>query len=112
MSRNPRRSRFVGAITLLVAAAAPFWLWRDVIADIVSAYDMSPAYMVGWTPWALLAVGIAFFIPVAWSIGRHPDERGYPRARNAYFGWGITLYLLGLVLATQVARIHDGAFAG
>ena len=28
-------------------------------------------------------------------------------ARNAYAGWGITLYLLGLALAVQVARLHD-----
>ncbi len=112
MSRHPRRARLVGAITLLFAAAAPFWLWRRVISDIAQVYDFSPKYLMGWTPWALLVGGIAFFIPVAWSIGRRPDERFYPRARNAYLGWGITLYLLGLLLAAQVARIHDGTFAG
>ena len=28
------------------------------------------------------------------------------RVRNAYAGWGITLYLLGFGLATQVAQIQ------
>ena len=37
-----------------------------------------------------------------------PEGRWYPRSRNAYAGWGITLYLLGLALATQVAQISTG----
>jgi hypothetical protein len=58
-------------------------------------------------PWVLIAAGLAFFVPVAWSAGRDPGSRWYPRARNAYAGWGITLYLLGCGLATQVAQIRD-----
>jgi hypothetical protein len=42
------------------------------------------------------------------SIGRRPDSRLYPRARNAYAAWGISCYLLGLALATQVAQIAAG----
>jgi hypothetical protein len=39
------------------------------------------------------------------TIGRKPGGRFYPRSRNAYAGWGITLYLLGLILASQVAAV-------
>jgi hypothetical protein len=42
------------------------------------------------------------------SIGRRPDSRLYPRARNAYIGWGVSCYLLGAALATQVAQIAAG----
>ena len=52
-----------------------------------------------------MVAGLAFLLPVAWSAGRNPESRWYPRARNAYAGWGISLYLLGFGLATQVAQI-------
>lgn len=110
--RSSRRSQAVGALTLLIAATAPFWFWRDVIADIAAAYRPSIHYYVGWAPWALLVAGVLFLTPVLLSAGRDPEGRFYPRARNAYLGWGLTLYLLGLALAAQVARIHDGGIAG
>jgi hypothetical protein len=47
-------------------------------------------------------------VPVLFSIGRRPGSRLYPHARNAYAGWGISLYLLGIALATQVAQIAAG----
>ena len=34
--------------------------------------------------------------------GMHPDSRLYPRSRNAFLGWGTTLYLLGIALASIV----------
>ena len=113
MSRNARqarRSQVVGALGLLAAIAVPVWLWHDVVADIARAFQLDLTHLLGWTPWLLLAGGVAFLVPVAWSIGRDPESRWYPRGRNAYTGWGITLYLLGLALAAQVARIHDSAF--
>src|SRR4051812_50099092 len=73
---------------------------------------MQPKYFLGWTPWVLMALGLGFFIPVALSEGRDPEGRFYPRARNAYFGWGVSLYLLGFLLAWQGARIHDGGLTG
>jgi hypothetical protein len=42
----------------------------------------------------------------------NPESRWFPRARAAYAGWGVTLYLLGFVLAWQVARIQGAAFSG
>ena len=56
-----------------------------------------------------MASGVVLFIPYAVSVGMDPDGRFYPRARNAYLGWGISLYLLGFLLAWQVARLHDGS---
>ena len=51
------------------------------------------------------ANGLAFLVPVALSAGRHPESRLYPRARRAYVAWGVVLYLLGTVLAVQVAEV-------
>lgn len=63
-------------------------------------------YLVtGWTAYALIALGLLFFLPVLLSIGRMPDSRFYPRSRGAYVGWGVSLYTLGIMLATQVATI-------
>jgi hypothetical protein len=42
-------------------------------------------------------------LPVVWSAGLSPGSRLYPRFRNAYMGWGVSLYLMGLGLASQVA---------
>ena len=106
--RQRRRARRVGAVTVLVAIALPIALWWQVIVDVAAAYRFDPKYFVGWAPWALMVMGILFFIPVAWSEGRDPEGRFYPRARNAYMGWGVTLYVLGFLIAWQVARIHDG----
>jgi hypothetical protein len=98
-------------VTVLVAVLLPIVLWWQVIVDIASVYSFSLNYFIGWAPWALMVAGIAFFIPVAWSEGRDPEGRFYPRARNAYLGWGVTLYLLGFGLATQVAQIAGGLSA-
>jgi hypothetical protein len=95
-------------VTLVAAVALPVVLWRHVIVDIAAVYRFDIGYFVGWAPWALMAAGILFFIPVAWSEGRDPEGRFYPKARNAYLGWSVTLYLLGFMIAWQVARIHDG----
>jgi hypothetical protein len=104
--RARRTARWVGAFGFLVAAALPVALFHSVIADITSEFRLDARYLVAeWSPWLLLACGLAFLAPVAWSAGRDSESRWYPRARNAYAGWGITLYLLGLALAVQVASI-------
>ena len=93
---------------MLGAIALPIVLWWDVIADIAHVYRFSFGYFVGWAPWALMVAGVLCLVPVAWSEGRDPEGRFYPRARNAYLGWGVSLYVLGVLIAWQVARIHDG----
>jgi hypothetical protein len=107
-----RQAQRVGAVGFLVALFLPIVLWHRVIADIASDFRFDANYLVtGWSPWVLMVLGLAFFVPVAISNGRDPEGRFYPRARNAYAGWGITLYLLGFGLATQVAQIADSLHA-
>jgi hypothetical protein len=103
-----RQARRVGALGFAAAAALPIVLWHRVIGVIAEEFRLELNYLIsGWTPWFLIALGLTFFLPVAWSAGRDPDSRWYPRARNAYAGWGITLYLLGCALATQVAEMAE-----
>jgi len=86
------------------ATALPIVLWHHAIAEVASDFRLDPGYLVtGWTGYALIALGLVLLAPVAVSVGRLPGSRLYPRARNAYLGWGTSLYLLGLALASQVA---------
>jgi hypothetical protein len=102
-----RQARRVGAVGLAGAILLPAALWWDVVVDIGASYRFELHYFLGWTPWALMLGGVLFYIPVAISEGRDPEGRFYPRARNAYLAWGLSLYVLGFLLATQVARLHD-----
>src|SRR5205823_14132622 len=104
-----RQARRVGAAGFVVAAVLPVVLWHRVIADVASEFRLDLRYLVSeWSPWVLIVLGLAFALPVVISAGRDPDWRWYPRSRNAYAGWGITLYLLGIGLATQVGQISGG----
>jgi hypothetical protein len=106
VSRNRKQAQLLGAFGLLGAAALPWMLWRRAIREIFGQFRVDVHYLVSeLTPWVLIAVGLLFLLPVALSAGRDPDSRWYPRARNAYAAWGITLYLLGLGLGSQVAQI-------
>lgn len=103
--RRRRQARQVGGLGFLLAAALPWLLFHRVIGEVAASFHLSLNYLTGWAPWALIVIGLLFMVPVMLSIGRDPDSRLYPRARNAYAGWGITLYLLGFALATQVAQL-------
>jgi hypothetical protein len=103
-----RTARLVGLAGFLAAAALPPLLWHRAIAAIAADFRIDLPYLTGWLAYALIALGLLFFLPVLVSIGRRPGSRLYPRARNAYAGWGISCYLLGLALATQVAQIASG----
>jgi hypothetical protein len=105
--RRRRQARFVGAAGFLVAATLPGVLFHRVIADIAYEFRLDLKYFVEWTPWVLLVLGLAFLLPVAYSAGLDPDSRFFPRSRRAYAGWGISLYLLGIALATQVAQLYE-----
>ena len=79
---------------------------------IAEDFRLELEYLVtGWTAYGLIALGLLFFLPVVLSIGRKPDSRFYPRSRGAYAGWGVSLYTLGIMLATQVAIIAQGPSA-
>jgi hypothetical protein len=91
---------------LLAAAVAPLALWHRVLASILQSFNWSFTYIVSeLSPWLLLAAGLAFLVPVAASTGLSPDSRLYPRARRTYVAWGTTVYLLGLILAVEVATV-------
>ena len=101
-----RRARWVGLAGFLAAAALPVLLWHRSISAIASDFRLEVEYLVtGWTAYALIGLGLLFFVPVLVSIGRRPESRLYPRSRNAYAGWGVSLYLLGVILASQVAAV-------
>jgi len=101
-----RKARWVGFFGFLLAAALPPLLWHRPIEAIASDFRFEVEYLVtGWTAYALIGLGLLFFVPVLVSIGRSPESRLYPRGRNAYAGRAISLYLLGLILASQVAAV-------
>ena len=90
----------------------PVVLWHRPMAMIAAEFRFELDYLVtGWTAYALIGLGLLFFVPVVISIGRRPDSRFYPRSRGAYVGWGVSLYTLGIMLATQVAVIAEGPTA-
>src|SRR3954451_8101295 len=91
------RSRPVlGALAGLAGAAAlPLILWHHAIELVASDFRLDWDYLLtGWTGYGLIALGLLLMLPPAVS-----DLRG----RKAYMGWGVSLYLLGAVLASQVA---------
>jgi hypothetical protein len=110
--RARRRARHVGAVGFVAALALPIVLWHGVIGDIASEFELSARYLVtGWSPWLLMAGGLAC---LAWGgivEWRDRERRFYTSGASAWFGWGVTLYLLGFALATQVAQIAEGLSA-
>jgi hypothetical protein len=87
----------------LLALAAPIAMWGHVIVTMGRDFHLEPAYLVtGWSGYGLIALGLVLLLPVVLSVGMHPDSRLYPRSRNAFLGWGTSLYLLGTALASIV----------
>lgn len=107
--RARRRAQLVGGLGFLGALALPVLLWHDVVLMIAGEFEVEWQYLVtGWTPWVLMALGILCFVRV-WIVDRRSARsRFYVPGGAAWFGWGVTLYLLGFALATQVAQIADG----
>jgi hypothetical protein len=90
---------------MIAAIGLPVLLWHRAMEAEASRFSLDWRYLSGWTPWVLIALGLCFFVPVVVSAGLSPTSRYYPRGRKAYLGWGITLYLLGFALATQVGQL-------
>ena len=104
-----RRARRFGAAGFAVALALPFVLWHNVMADIASEARMDLRYVVmECSPWLLMGLGLACFAYVMVLDRRDRDRRFYGEPTRAWFAWGITLYLLGFALATQVAQMAHG----
>ena len=63
--------------------------------------DAAVAWRLFQLNWLLIAVASALF-----GLGlllMLPVVVARPRFRNVYMGWGVSLYLLGVALASQVA---------
>jgi hypothetical protein len=98
------------ALALALFAAAPFYVFQQVIRDAATDFRVEFNYLVsGWTPWLLVVVGSVCFVPVVVSIGRSAYSRWSlpPGIRTAYEIWGATLYLLGVLLLTQTAQVAN-----
>ena len=107
--RARRNARLVGLAGFLGAIALPIALWHRAIALLAADFRLNLHYLLtGWLGYGLILIGLLLSLPVLLSIGREPEDRFYPRARNAYFGWAVSCYLLGLALAVQVAAIAGG----
>jgi hypothetical protein len=108
--RRRRQARWVGALGFMAMLVVPVVLFHRVVEILAEEPKLELQYLTGWMPWFLLAAGLLFMLPVAWSAGMDPDSRWFPRARTAYAGWGVSLYLLGFLLAWQVASVQGAAF--
>jgi hypothetical protein len=107
--RARRNARLVGLAGFLGALALPIVLWHRAISLVAEDFRLDANYLLtGWLGYTLIAAGLLFLIPPLISIGRNPESRLYPRSRNALLGWGVSLYLLGLAIAVQVATIARG----
>jgi hypothetical protein len=93
----------VPLLAFLCAAAVPVALWHHAIAAIAEDFRLEPGYLTGWSGFGLIAAGLVLLLPVVWSARLSPGSRRYPRLRNAYKGWGVSLYVMGLALSSQVA---------
>jgi hypothetical protein len=104
-----RRARWVGTAGFAVALALPFLLWHEVMSDVASEFRVDLRYLVmECSPWLLMALGLCCFAYV-WLLDRRDrDRRFYGQPTGAWFAWGVTLYLLGFGLATQVAQLAHG----
>ncbi|MCW3038986.1 MAG: hypothetical protein JWM31_891 [Solirubrobacterales bacterium] len=92
---------------MLLAAGLPAVLWHDVVLDISRASDQRLSFEVlGWAPWVLMALGVLCSVPVGIEHLRSRNSPFHAAGTGAWRGWGVTLYLLGFGLATQVAQLH------
>ena len=102
--RARRTARITGLLGFVAAACLPGLLWHRAIAQVATDFRLELGYLVtGWTGYALIGVGLILLLPVCATSGWRPERR--PRLRNAYLAWGLSLYLLGAILASQVAAI-------
>ena len=101
-----RRARRTGAVGFLAALALPIALWHRVVADLVAAFRLDARYLIGgWAPWVLMTAGLGCLAVGGVIDWRRRDRRFYAAGGAAWAAWGISLYLLGFALATQVAQI-------
>jgi MFS family permease len=102
--RARRHAHLAALVGFAAAAALPVFLWHHAMSLIASDFRLELGYLVtGWTGYGLIGLGLMCLVPVVATSGWQPERR--PRRRNAYVGWGVSLYLLGAALASQVAAV-------
>ena len=82
-------------IAFLCAAVVPVALWHHAIGAVAEDFRFELGYLTGWSGFGLIALGLLLMLPLVVS--------SQPRFRNVYMGWGVSLYVMGLALASQVA---------
>jgi hypothetical protein len=101
-----RRARLTGAVGFAGALGLPILLWHRVVIAIASQFHLEVRYLItGWAPWVLMALGLLCLAIAGLIDWRNRDRRFYGPASAPWVGWGLSLYLLGFALATQVAQI-------
>jgi hypothetical protein len=99
----------VDVVGWLLALLLPTILWHGTVGQIAQAFHWELRYLItGWAPWLLMLGGLGCFVPVIVDRVKDPERRFYGSQRSAWFGWSVTLYLLGFGLATQVGQITAG----
>jgi hypothetical protein len=103
-SAHGAEARIAGCFGFALAATLPGLLWHRPIELVASDFRLDLGYLVtGWTGYCLIGVGLLCLAPVVATSGLAAERR--PRRRNAYMAWGVSLYLLGVALASQVAAV-------
>src|SRR5947208_2144129 len=104
------RRRLTAAATLAAFSAAPFVVFEATVRDAATNFRIEFKYLLtGWGPWVLVATGVLCFVPVVVSMGRAAYSRWFLTVgvKRAFEIWGVTLYLLGVLLLTQTAQISS-----
>jgi hypothetical protein len=102
-----RHARVSGILGFALAASIPALLWHRPIELVASDFRLELGYLItGWTGYCMIGGGLRMMAAVAFTSGLNAKRR--PRRRNPYIGWGLSLYLLGATLASQVAAVAGG----
>ena len=104
---RPRQGeRLIALAGLVAAGAVPAIVYRELLGQVLHNFTLDVGYIAfGASGFTLIALGLIASLPVVLSIGRNPDSRLYPRSRGALAGWGVSLYLLGIMLVVQIGAI-------
>jgi hypothetical protein len=104
--RSRRGERFLALLGLIAAGAVPAFVYHELLAQVWHNFTLDVGFIAfGASGFTLMALGLLAALPVVLSIGRDPDSRLYPRSRGALAGWGVSLYLLGIMLVIQIGAI-------
>lgn len=96
---SPRAARATAWLGFLLAIVLPIAFWHSELGTLAGQLRFDVGYLLtGWSGFALIVTGLVMMVPSL------PGIRVGVR-RSAQLTWGVTLYLLGMLLASQVAAI-------